>query len=187
MGWAGGLVSWGMKEGLGRVGVALALRGNVLKGTPMSPCAQVPTFRSDPLTPQCDEWCAFQQGPALRLRYSRPGILCCLLPASVAWEASPQCCWAIAPCRCEYPVSDRPNAVRQFFDAVKRNASLVKVGSPQLAFGAWPRIAGQCAAALSPGRLLRWGHACSWQGPSLGLLRLDRNSISLNQSQKGPD
>jgi hypothetical protein len=45
--------------------------------------AQVPTFRSDPLTPACDTWC-------------------------------------------EFPVSDRPNAVAQFLAAAQRNASLIQ-------------------------------------------------------------
>jgi hydroxyproline O-arabinosyltransferase len=29
---------------------------------------------------------------------------------------------------CEYPVSDRPNAVRQFLDAAKKDPSMIKVG-----------------------------------------------------------
>lgn len=33
-----------------------------------------------------------------------------------------------APCRCEYPVSDRANAVRQFFEAAERDPTLIKVG-----------------------------------------------------------
>lgn len=44
---------------------------------------EVPTFRADPLTPQCDNWC-------------------------------------------EFPVSDRPNAVAQFFKAVSRDPGMIK-------------------------------------------------------------
>lgn len=43
---------------------------------------EIPTFRADPLQPDCDEWC-------------------------------------------EYPVSDRANAVMQFFEAAKRNPYLL--------------------------------------------------------------
>ena len=35
---------------------------------------------------------------------------------------------------CPYPAGDRPNAVRQFFDAAQRDPSLVKVGT-----GGWRR------------------------------------------------
>ena len=49
--------------------------------------AQVPTWRANPLTPACDQWC-------------------------------------------EFPVSDRPNAVRQFFQAAKEDATLIKVLMP---------------------------------------------------------
>ena len=45
---------------------------------------QIPTFRADPLTPQCDTWC-------------------------------------------EFPVSDRPNAVAQFFKAADADPSMIKV------------------------------------------------------------
>ncbi|KAL3161193.1 hypothetical protein ABBQ38_009560 [Trebouxia sp. C0009 RCD-2024] len=44
---------------------------------------EVPTFRAEPLTPACDNWC-------------------------------------------DFPVSDRPNAVRQFFDAAARQPSLIQ-------------------------------------------------------------
>ena len=44
----------------------------------------MPTFRAEPLTPQCDGWC-------------------------------------------EFPVSDRPNAVAQFFKAAENNPSMIKV------------------------------------------------------------
>lgn len=44
---------------------------------------EIPTFRADPLQPECDEWC-------------------------------------------EYPVSDRANAVQQFFDAAKADPSLIQ-------------------------------------------------------------
>lgn len=44
---------------------------------------EIPTFRADPKTPKCDEWC-------------------------------------------EYPVADRPNAVRQFFDAAMKNTNMIK-------------------------------------------------------------
>ena len=46
--------------------------------------AQVPTWRADPLTPACDQWC-------------------------------------------EFPVSDRPNAVKQFFNAAREEPTLIKV------------------------------------------------------------
>ncbi len=49
---------------------------------------QIPTFRANPLTPQCDSWC-------------------------------------------EFPVSDRPNAVAQFFKAAEADPSMIKV-LPQL-------------------------------------------------------
>lgn len=45
---------------------------------------QMPTFRADPLTPACDNWC-------------------------------------------EFPVSDRPNAVAQFLEAAETDPSLIKV------------------------------------------------------------
>ena len=44
----------------------------------------MPTFRAEPLTPQCDGWC-------------------------------------------EFPVSDRPNAVAQFFKAAESKPSMIKV------------------------------------------------------------
>jgi len=44
---------------------------------------EIPTFRADPLQPECDEWC-------------------------------------------EYPVSDRANAVKQFFYAAKSDASMIQ-------------------------------------------------------------
>ena len=44
----------------------------------------MPTFRADPLTPQCDGWC-------------------------------------------EFPVSDRPNAVAQYFKAAESDPSMIKV------------------------------------------------------------
>lgn len=47
----------------------------------------MPTFRADPLTPSCDNWC-------------------------------------------EFPVSDRPNAVAQFLEAAEADPSLIKVSSP---------------------------------------------------------
>ncbi len=40
------------------------------------------------------------------------------------------------PCRCEYPVSDRGNAVRQFFDAAAKDPSMIKASSTaQQSFG----------------------------------------------------
>ena len=47
-------------------------------------CWQVPSWRADPLTPACDQWC-------------------------------------------EFPVSDRPNAVKQFLHAAKADPTLIKV------------------------------------------------------------
>ena len=44
---------------------------------------EIPTFRADPVQPECDVWC-------------------------------------------EYPVSDRANAVRQFLDAARQNTSLLQ-------------------------------------------------------------
>jgi hypothetical protein len=54
------------------------------RGVPDELMGEVPTFRAQPLQPNCDGWC-------------------------------------------EYPVSDRANAVRQFLQAARADPSLIKV------------------------------------------------------------
>lgn len=46
----------------------------------------------------------------------------CIASTLPAWAYR----WSTS-CRCEYPVSDRANAVRQFFEAAERDPMLIKV------------------------------------------------------------
>ena len=89
----------------------------------------IPTFRADPLHPgahtcvcglaPCAAGCAglWAAWPFAQLydsgSSSRPVPQPCLIAECDGW--------------CEYPVADRPNAVRQFLDAAKRDPSLIKV------------------------------------------------------------
>lgn len=113
---------------------------------------EIETFRADPLQPKCDDWC----GAVLRLRaWKGAGIHACPkgpsrtfgdcppppqpLPAALPCRdcVAPPCCGpavtpprmsvSLAGCRCEYPVSDRGNAVRLFFDAAEKEPSMIKV------------------------------------------------------------
>lgn len=57
------------------------------------------------------------------LHRTKPDILINYVDTFHATPLQPKCDgW------CEYPVSDRGNAVRQFFDAVRGNASMIRVG-----------------------------------------------------------
>lgn len=47
---------------------------------------------------------------------------------------------------CEYPVADRPNAVRQFLDAAKKDPSLIKVRA-----GSWRWSVGRCGGNAGQG------------------------------------
>ena len=50
---------------------------------------------------------------------------------------------------CDYPVADRPNAVRQFMEAAKADPSMIKVGPPARLAACLPaRLAGWLAGAI---------------------------------------
>lgn len=66
----------------------------------------------------------------LLLHFHAPAVLgVCLMGAEQRCSAHPAspACPPTAACRCEYPVSDRGNAVRQFFNAAAKNPSMIKV------------------------------------------------------------
>ena len=72
---------------------------------------QVPTFRAEPLTPACDNWC-------------------------------------------EFPVSDRPNAVRQFLDAAVQQPDLIQVSTTSTLLTSCALYT--CRACCISRKLRRW-------------------------------
>ena len=59
----------------------------------------------------------------------KPGRVCTGSGKGTTWPPPPLLLQPPAParCRCEYPVSDRGNAVRHFFDLAATNASMLRV------------------------------------------------------------
>ena len=86
---------------------------------------KLPTFRANPLHPGACRGCRSRhRGSTWHARASQRLPRC-----SGKDHAFIPCCATCAECDgwCEYPVADRPNAVRQFLLAAKADPSLIKV------------------------------------------------------------